>query len=89
MAIANYVIRRGDFYAWRRVYCGKAIQAPLSTTSAAEARRLATVATAAAALGWPLLDTGRVTVHDAKVEILNAVRYEAHAVSCSCALILR
>lgn len=76
MAIANHVIRRRAFYAWRRVWRGSAIQIPLSTTDATHARRLAAAATAAASVGWGLLDAGRITLHDAKQEIHRAVQNE-------------
>lgn len=76
MAIANHVIRRRAFYAWRRVWRGSAIQIPLSTTDATRARRLAAAATAAASVGWGLLDAGRITLHDAKREIHRAVQNE-------------
>ncbi|MDO5630943.1 MAG: hypothetical protein Q4G22_03800, partial [Paracoccus sp. (in: a-proteobacteria)] len=76
MALANYVIRRGEFYAWRRVWRGSAVQIPLSTTDPTRARRLAAVATAAASIGWGLLDAGRISIHDVKTEILDAVNRE-------------
>lgn len=80
MAIANYVIRRGDFYAWRRQWRGKSIQVPLSTTDPSRARRLAAIATSVASLGWGLLDAKRVSVHDVRREILNAIRRERLAI---------
>lgn len=76
MAIANHVIRRRAFYAWRRVWRGNAVQIPLSTTDPTRARRLATAATAAASVGWGLLDAGRITLHDVRQEILRAVQHE-------------
>lgn len=76
MAIANHVIRRRAFYAWRRVWRGSAVQIPLSTTDPAHARRLAAAATAAASVGWGLLDAGRISLHDVKREILKAVQHE-------------
>lgn len=76
MAIANYVIRRRMCYAWRRIWRGHSMQIPLATTDPATARRFAVAATAAASVGWSLLDAGRTTLHDAKQEILNAVARE-------------
>ena len=76
MAIANYVIRRGAYYAWRRTWRGRSVQVPLSTTDPARARRIAAAATAAASVGWGLLDVGRATVHDVRREILSAVQRE-------------
>lgn len=76
MAIANHVIRRRAFYAWRRLWRGNAVQLPLSTMDPNHARRLAAAATAAASVGWPLLDAGRITLHDAKQEILRVVQQE-------------
>ena len=58
MGITNYVLRRGRFYVWRRLYRGKAIQIPLATADPFEAKRLACAASAAAVLGWNLLDRG-------------------------------
>ena len=76
MALANYVIRRGAFYAWRRVWRGKAVQIPLSTTDPARARRLACVATAASSVGCGLLDAGRISIHDVKKGVHAAVQRE-------------
>jgi hypothetical protein len=76
VAIANHVIRRRAFYAWRRVWRGSTIQIPLSTTDPIKARRLAAAATAAASAGWGLLDAGCISLHDAKREILKAVQHE-------------
>lgn len=76
MALANYVIRRGAFYAWRRVWRGKAVQIPLSTTDPARARRLASVATAASSVGYGLLDAGRISIHDVKKGVHAAVQRE-------------
>lgn len=55
---------------------GSTIQIPLSTTDPTNARRLAAAATAAASIGWGLLDAGRISLHDAKREILKAVQDE-------------
>lgn len=79
MAIANHVIRRGAFYAWRRVWRGHAVQIPLSTTNPTRARRLASVATAAASIGWDLLDAGQISIQDVKKGIFKAVHRESLA----------
>lgn len=74
LGITNYVFRRGRFYVWRRLYRGKAIQIPLATADPFEAKRLACAASAAAVLGWNLLDRGMADLLTVREGIAAAVK---------------
>ncbi|WP_347268554.1 site-specific integrase [Paracoccus sp. (in: a-proteobacteria)] len=85
MGIANYVIRRGYHYVWRRLYRGKPIQAPLGTVDPFQARRLAGVATAASLAGWNLLDHGQATLQTVAKGIRAAIQRERAAIEMEAA----
>lgn len=82
MGIANYVIRRGRYYAWRRIYRGSAVQVPLATTDPVQAKRLSGVASAVANHGWNLLDRGKADLLSVRDAITSAIRQERALMEC-------
>lgn len=85
MGIANHVIRRGKYYAWRRLYCGRYLQIPLSTADPFEAKRLASVATNASNFGWNLLDQGKAGLSTVRDGIATAIKRERLAIDIEAA----